>query len=220
MLKCPIVSINIQYLIASLRGAVGNYEEISYYLRRRHVTLLLHIVLHTTHPEQWILLQPHLTRLRALLNNCIQVDTLKCIYFANSCKGNECNIPAYHLLHGLLEWKFLDVCILQKYELNNTISSPNDTGVNDNKSNKNVIIAQLENIFEMLIQCSIFYFAKKRTAELLFTSPFPCTCIKEMWLLLQFALEKWLLKTDEGELTFWILFNRVMLKIKNNLGKL
>ncbi|XP_005187651.1 protein MMS22-like isoform X1 [Musca domestica] len=212
---------NIQYMLASLQGAVGNQNEQSYYLRRRHVTMLLHIVLQSTHSEQWEFLQPHLCRLRALLNNCVQVDVLKSIYFANSCKGNECNIPAYHLLHGLLEWKFLDLCILQKYDSSNP---DNTDGIADDEKKEttcNVLIEQIENIFDILLTCSIYLFAKKRSPELLFTSPFPCTCIKEMWLLMQFAIEKWHLKFPDGEtLTFWSTFNKAMQKIKGNMENL
>ncbi|XP_013108570.1 protein MMS22-like [Stomoxys calcitrans] len=210
---------NVQYLIASLNGILGNCGESSYYQRRHHITLLLHIVLHTTHPEQWPLLQPHLKRLRSLLSNCVQMDTLKCIYFANSSKGNDCNISAYHLLHGLLEWTFLDVCILQKYALcKNTIDCNEAESSNENSS---LLINQLEKFIDILLGCSIFHFSKKRTAEYMFSSAFPCTCVKEMWLLLQLALEKWTLKTQEGEyITCWYLFNRAMLKIKDNMEML
>ncbi|XP_075156078.1 protein MMS22-like [Haematobia irritans] len=210
---------NVQYLIASLREALGKFEESSFYMRRRHITLLLHMVLQTTHTEQWSFLKAHLTRLRSLLNSCIQTEILKCIYFANSSKGNNCNIAAYHLLHGLLEWKFLDLCVLQKFEMNSPVDSPNDAGSNPKTCCP--LLNQLENIFDLLLRCSIFHYSKKRSAELLFLSPFPCTCIKEIWLLLQFSLEKWAVKTQDGEeLTFWNLFNRAMVKIKNNMDTL
>ncbi|XP_073829155.1 protein MMS22-like [Musca autumnalis] len=211
---------NVQHMLACLQGSLPNQDEQSNYLRRRHITLLLHLILQSTHSEQWIFLKPHLSRFRTLLNNCIQLDTLKSIYFANSCKGNDCNIPAYHLLHGLLEWKFLDLCILQKYDTINDEKGIHGKDTEDNKKACNVLIAQMENIIDVLLTCSIYLFAKKRCAELLFTSPFPCTCIKEMWLLMQFSTEKWDLKTPEGEpLTFWCLFNKAMQRMKGNMDK-
>ncbi|XP_061387100.1 protein MMS22-like [Musca vetustissima] len=216
---------NIQYMLASLRDPVvvggGYQEEQSYYLRRRHITMLLHVVLQSTHPEQWMFLKPHMTRLRSLLNNSIQMDSLKSIYFANSCKGNECNIPAYHLLHGLMEWKFLDLCILQKYDDTTNADVTMDNEEKENTKSCNVLMQQIENMIDVLLTCSIYLFGKKRSTELLFTSPFPCTCIKEMWLLMQFALEKWNLKTLEGgePVTFWCVFNKAMQKIKGNMDK-
>ncbi|KNC31048.1 MMS22-like protein [Lucilia cuprina] len=207
---------NVQYLISSVQGPLGtSHEEISFYRRRRQVTLLYHLILQTTHTEEWNFLKPHLTRLRSLLNNCIQTETLKLVYFANSCKGNECNIPAYHLLHGLLEWKFLDLCILYKYDLNSV------TDIENSAKSSSSVISQCERIVNDLLICSIFVYPKKRSAELLFSSPFPCTCVKEVWLLLQFSLQKWSLseKPDEDKISFWSLFNKSMDRIRTKMGK-
>ncbi|XP_046803254.1 protein MMS22-like [Lucilia cuprina] len=205
---------NVQYLISSVQGPLGtSHEEISFYRRRRQVTLLYHLILQTTHTEEWNFFKPHLTRLRSLLNNCIQTETLKLVYFANSCKGNECNIPAYHLLHGLLEWKFLDLCILYKYDLNSV------TDLENSAKSSSSVISQCERIVNDLLICSIFVYAKKRSAELLFSSPFPCTCVKEVWLLLQFSLQKWSLseKPDEDKISFWSLFNKSMDRIRTKM---
>lgn len=137
------------------------------------------------------------------------------LYFANSCKGNECNIPAYHLLHGALEWKLLDLCILHKYDLNSL------SNLESSLKLPNSLINQCERIVSDLLICSIFIYAKKRSAELLFSSPFPCTCVKEIWLLLQVALQKWSLKgeIDKEKITFWYLFNKAMDRIKSNMGE-
>lgn len=208
-------STNLQYLIASVQGTLATInEEISFYRKRRQVTCLLHVILQTTTNEEWMFLKPHLTRLRGLLNNCIQLENWKLIYFANSFKGNECNIPAYHLLHGILEWRFLDLCILYKYDIN-CVTTPEDASKSSNS-----VLVQCERIVNDLLICSIFVYAKKRSAELLFSSPFPCTCVKEMWLLLQLAIQKWSLKdeSDKEIASFWSIFNKSMEKIKNKMG--
>ena len=172
-------------------------------------------MLQSINPEEWSVFKPHFRRLRALINNCIQFETWKYIYFANSCKGNECNIPAYHLLHGVLEWTFLDLCILYKYEL---ISIANCT---DSKTNAPDVISQYEHILNNILTCSIFFYVKKRSVELLFSSPFPCVCIKEVWLLLQIIIEKWPqnIEADAEKTTFWSVFNKVMESIKIKMGK-
>ncbi|KAM7349018.1 protein MMS22-like isoform 2-T2 [Cochliomyia hominivorax] len=198
---------------ACVQGPVlTTHEELSFYNRRRHVSNLLHVILQNTKNEEWDFLMSHLIRLRALLNNCVQLETWKLIYFANSLKGNECNIPAYHLLHGILEWKFLDLCILYKYDSNST------TMLGDSTKSPNSVLVQYERIVNDLLVCSILFYAKKRPTELLYSSPFPCTCVKEMWLLLQLVIQKWPLKGESDEtITFWSIFNKCMERIKNKL---
>lgn len=172
-------------------------------------------MLQSINSEEWSVFQPHFGRLRALLNNCIQCETWKHIYFANSCKGNKCNIPAYHLLHGVLEWTFLDLCILYKYELTPT------THFKDSTKSAPDVINQYERLLNNLLTCSIFFYAKRSSVELLFSSPFPCVCIKEDWLLLQIIIQKWPpnVEADAEKITFWSVFNKVMDSIKIKMGK-
>lgn len=210
-------STNIQCLIASVQDPSPiSLGEISYYRRRHEVTLMYHVMLQTINPEEWSVFKPHFGRLRGLIYNCIQNETWKLIYFANSSKGNECNIPAYHLLHGVLEWTLLDLCILYKYDLILITNCTNSTKYAPH------ILNQYERILNNLLACSIYFYAKKRCVELLFSSPFPCVCIKEYWLLLQLLIQKW---TPSGgmeseKITFWSLFNKVIDSIRTKMGKL
>lgn len=206
-------SMNIQYLMACVKGPVGAYDELSYYQRRRQVTQLLHVLLHRTTQEHWSRWRLQVLSLRNLLNRITDVYTWKLIYFANSSKGNECNVPAYQLLHGALEWKLLDLFLLQKYESSNKNKAP--TPAEENEATVDHLIFHLERVFEDLLTCSLYHFSKKRSAELLYSTPFPCTCFKEFWLLLQLFLQQ----GSHSGMSFWTLFNKIIEKIKTKLGK-
>lgn len=206
---------HIQHLWASVRQPLNTNDTYNHYQRRKEVTHLFYWILHHTTDEQWSLLRPNWENIRRLINRATEADTWKLIYFANSCKGNDCNAAAYHMLHGALEWKLLDLCILYKFEL----CAPT-TLLDGNAKPSSAFISQLTLLFEDLVTCSLYLYAKKRPAELLYASPFPCTCIKECWLYLQLALQKWtlaaLVVTGE-QFTFWQLFNETMAKLKTRM---
>lgn len=212
-----LFSMQIQHLWASVRQPLNTNDTYNYRQRRKEVTHMFYWILHHTTDEQWSLLRPSLESMRRLVNRTTEADTWKLIYFANSCKGNDCNAAAYHLLHGVLEWKLLDLCILYKFEL----CAPTVL-LDGNAKSSSAFISQLTLFFEDLVTCSLYLYGKKRPAELLYASPFPCTCIKECWLYVQLALQKWTLTAlaVAGEqLTFWQLFNETIAKLKTNLGE-
>uniref|UniRef100_A0A1A9WVN0 Protein MMS22-like n=1 Tax=Glossina brevipalpis TaxID=37001 RepID=A0A1A9WVN0_9MUSC len=208
------VCMSIQDLAASIENATDLPQNTEFFQKRHEVTKLMHLLLRNLQEEQWPLIRTHLTQLRSLINSVTQKDDLKHLYFANSCKGNDCHVPAYHLLHGSMEWKFLDLCLLYKYEYLPTLIYQSEEETN---RSCHTLLNQLERFIEDLITCSVFIFKKKCPAELLYTSPFPCCCFKELWLLLQLTLEKWSLCYLEEHLTFWKLFNRIMENIKLKL---
>lgn len=189
------IRMSMQHLMASLRNPIERDDGLLYYQRRRQVTLFYHMILAKNSEMQRPILEKHLSSLRLLLNRTTNKDVLKMVYIANSFKGNETNTPAYHFLHGFLEWKLLDLFILHKFhmevppELNAEVKS-------------SLLEIQLETVLKDLVICSIYLYKKKKVTELMFSSPFPCTCIKETWLVLQLSIEKW-----QGE-SFWKLFNR------------
>ncbi|XP_053951880.1 protein MMS22-like [Anastrepha ludens] len=209
--------LHIQHLWTSVRQPLNTNETHSNYQRRQQITHLLYLLLHHTSEEQWSLLRPNLDSMRRLLNRTTEIDTWKLIYFANSCKGNECNAAAYHMLHGALEWKLLDLCILYKFELCAHVAQ-----LDNNAKPSATFMCQLERLFEDLMACSLYLYTKKRPAELLHSSPFPCTCIKECWLYVQLVLEKWELTSlaVAGEqIQFWHIFNETISKLKTQLDK-
>ncbi|XP_055921049.1 protein MMS22-like [Eupeodes corollae] len=202
------VRMSIQHLMASLKNPIETDDGLSYYQRRRQVTLFYHLILARSSEMSWSNLVQHLYNLRLLLNRITNREVLKMIYIASSCKGNETNTPAYHFLHGCLEWRLLDLFILQKSPMQ--IASAFDGNSNGESSTMSSFQTQLERVLDDLITLSIFLFKKKKTTELMFSSPFPCTCIKECWLVLQISIEKWQIEP------FWKIFNRALEKIKNN----
>ncbi|XP_050332656.1 protein MMS22-like [Bactrocera neohumeralis] len=208
---------HIQHLWASVRQPLNTNDIYNNRQRRKEVTHMFYwILLHIT-DEQWSFLRPSLESIRHLVNRTTEADTWKLIYFASSCKGNDCNAAAYHLLHGVLEWKLLDLCILYKFEL----YAPK-VQLDDNAKPSSAFINQLTLLFEDLMTCSLYLYGKKRPAELLYASPFPCTCIKECWLYVQLVLQKWTLTTFDvatEKLTFWQLFNETITKLKTKLDK-
>ncbi|XP_067636741.1 protein MMS22-like isoform X2 [Eurosta solidaginis] len=217
---CGKACMHIQHLWMSVRQPLNPTESVpSYYQRRQQVTHLLYLLLYDTTIEKWPLVRSNLDNIRRLLSRLTDMDTWKLIYFANSCKGNECNAAAYHMLHGSLEWKLLDLCILYKYEL---LSTPMPLlAVADSKHDDH-FLSLLERVFYDLISCSLHLYAKKRPAELLYSTPFPCTCIKECWLYVQIALQKWLLGSlslTGEQITFWQMFNETLNKLKTKMDK-
>ncbi|XP_011176948.2 protein MMS22-like [Zeugodacus cucurbitae] len=208
---------HIQHLWASVRQPLNTNDAYNYHKRRKEVTHLFYWILQHTTDEQWPLLRPSLESIRRLINCTTEADTWKLIYFANSCKGNDCNAAAYHMLHGVLEWKLLDLCILYRFE----ICAPT-TMLDSNTKPNSAFLSQLTLYLEDLVTCSLYLYVKKRPVELLYASPFPCTCIKECWLYIQLALQKWsltALAVGVEQLTFWQLFNETMAKLKTKLDK-
>ncbi|XP_017065911.1 protein MMS22-like [Drosophila eugracilis] len=164
---------------------------------RQEVSHIYHLLL--TLRESCSELQPEalkfLQDLRQLLNNLLDADAWKVLYFAEHSKGNECQAPAYHLYHGILEWRFLDLHILY--------TSGDDQG----------FLGQLERTLDDLIVCASQHYRGRHRPELIHVSPFMCRCTKEMWFLLKNLIPKWL---GDRDLDFWILFHKAMQRHKTN----
>ncbi|XP_037933573.1 protein MMS22-like isoform X2 [Teleopsis dalmanni] len=206
---------DIQYLhLNILHPIVGISKDLSFYQRRRQVTQFLYLMLHKTVRRQLPILSSKCTRIRRLLNSLSDPNTWKLVFLAGNNKGNECNIPSYHFLHGMLEWKLLDLCILYKY----------NTNINENdvlEEKLQMLVKQIEKVLDDLLICSLFVFNKKRPAEILYTTPFSCTCFKEFWLLLQLMFEKWFVNINvsiDNKLYFWTLFNKRILNLKTHMS--
>lgn len=163
-----------------------------WYRVRQQVTHFYHLMLLLRGNE---LLPSHfLDGFRQLLNDQLDADTWKVLYFAEHNKGNDCQAPAYHLYHGVLEWRFLDLHILY--------ASGNDQA----------FLGQLERTLDDLIVCAGHHYRSKHRSELIHSSPFMCRCNKELWLLLKRLIPKWL---GERELDFWTLFHKAMQRHKS-----
>ncbi|KAH8289236.1 hypothetical protein KR054_002063 [Drosophila jambulina] len=173
-----------QALLTSSLGAGSGWFRV-----RQQVTHFYHLLLNLRPEEQ----QHFQEDLRLLLNNQLETeeDAWKVLYFAEHSKGNECQAPAYHLYHGILEWRFLDLLLLQ---------------------DSSCLLGQLERTLDDLIVCAGHHYRGRHRPELIHTSPFVCRCTKELWLLLKRLVPQWL---SERELDFWQLFHKAMLRHRN-----
>ncbi|EDW62838.1 protein MMS22-like [Drosophila virilis] len=197
--------------IQKLCGAVAGQQQLQsksslhaasgWYTVRQQVTHYYHLLLHDMDSvEQWQLLYPAVRQLRELLNSCLDAAAWRILYFAEHGKGNECQAPAYHLYHGALEWRLLDLCLQRKLEANALETTLQST-----------YLSQLERTLDDLVLCASYYHKSKHSAELLHTSAFMCRCSKELWL--------WLLlnQQTDTETAFWPLFHRAMQRHKAQL---
>lgn len=170
----------------------------AWYRVRQQVTHYYHLLLRLRLEYRLLQLPLFLEDLRLLLNN--QLDTeeaWKVLYFAEHSKGNECQAPAYHLYHGILEWRLLDLHLLADAE--------------GEGSSTSCFLGLLERTLDDLIVCASHHYRGRHRPELIHSSPFVCRCTRELWLLLKFLIPLWL---GERDLDFWLMFHKAMLRHK------
>ncbi|KAH8276640.1 hypothetical protein KR044_000629 [Drosophila immigrans] len=168
---------NVQKLSAAVAGqqqlqqppAQLATKSSSWFAMRQQVTHFYHLLL-LLEPEQSA---ASLRQLRELLNSCLDAAAWRTLYFAEHSKGNDCTTPAYHLYHGALEWRLLDLLCQQAA---------------DNQADYE---AQLTRLLDDLVLCSQLLYRSKHSVQLLQTSAFMCRCSKELWLLLQQLHDFW-----------------------------
>lgn len=114
------------------------------------------------------------------------------------------DLPAYHVLHGFLEWKLIDLQVIQLQE----ISEKGHVNTEDGS----LFLTQSKRFLKDLIFISLQYFNKKLDMDLNRISPFPCSCIKECWLVLQASF-------DKVNLHFWTYFNEGISNFEKELNK-
>ncbi|XP_016982473.1 protein MMS22-like [Drosophila rhopaloa] len=191
---------NVQKLFAAVAGqqqlqAPSASINSGWYRLRQQVTHFFHLLLRLRENDLLPGALRFLEDLRHLLNNQLDADNWKVLYFAEHSKGNECQAPAYHLYHGVLEWRFLDLHMLYP--------SGEDQG----------FLGQLERTLDDLIVCAGHNYRGKHRPELIHASPFMCRCTKELWVLLKHLIPKWL---GERDLDFWTLFHKAMQRHRTN----
>ncbi|XP_034490302.1 protein MMS22-like isoform X2 [Drosophila innubila] len=198
---------NIQKLCAAVAGQQQLQSKSSlnaascWYMTRQQVTHFYHLLLQQEDSgNQWQLIAAAVLQLRELLNSCLDADAWRVLYFAEHSKGNECQAAAYHLYHGALEWRLLDLCVQRKFQV--------DKDVNATELQSSYLL-QLERMLDDLVNCGSHHYRSKHSAELLHTSAFMCRCIKEIWLILY--------QETGSESDFWTRFHRAMQRHKAQL---
>ncbi|XP_022232602.2 LOW QUALITY PROTEIN: protein MMS22-like [Drosophila obscura] len=187
---------NVQKLFAAVAGqqqlqAPTTLSNSIWYRTRQQVTQFYHLILRILDENICNEAPRFLEDLRHLLNNLLDAEAWKVLYFAEHSKGNECQAPAYHLYHGVLEWRFLDLILLNECH----------------GATEAVLLSQLEHTLDDLVLCASHHYRSKHRPELIHTSAFMCRCTKELWLLLVELAPKWLL---QSHLDIWDLFHKAM----------
>ncbi|KAL5286260.1 MMS22L family protein [Megaselia abdita] len=181
--------INVQILLSCLSSKMEHKS--SFYELRKQITTLMHMmrsgkatVLHQT--------EGRMNVFRTFLNRIFTEKFIKLFFMANHSRGNEIDLPAYHVLHGFLEWKLIDLQVIQRQEMS-------EKGL-VNTEDGSLFQTQSKRFLKDLIFISLQYFNKNLDMDLNRISPFPCSCIKECWLVLQVLF-------DKMNLHFWTYFN-------------
>ncbi|BFG02553.1 protein MMS22-like [Drosophila madeirensis] len=192
---------NIQKLFAAVAGqqqlqAPTTLSHSIWYKTRQQVTQFYHLLLRIHDGHICTEATRFLEDLRQLLNNLLDADAWKVLYFAEHSKGNECQAPAYHLYHGVLEWRILDLILLSGADAPQTL-----------------LLSQLERTLDDLVLCASHHYRSKHRPELIHTSAFMCRCTKELWLLLAQLAPKWL---HQSQLDIWELFHKAMQGHRSN----
>lgn len=141
--------------------------------------------------------------------------------------------PAYHLLHGHIEWRwiYLTICLrIEQDKLHQNLMISENTlrstefeeklqlflydlilisAAKFNKVRNLQYLNNNNNKIHTTIGCNDFVSFKLHTTELALKSPFTCTCMKEIWLLVQILIER--LHENSGQLnSFWRYFDTAL----------
>lgn len=117
-------------------------------------------------------------------------------------EGNVSNSPAYHLLHGELEWRFIFLTIIYKTECAKGLLG----------SEESEFKAELILLVYDLFTLSIAKFLKCSTANMLFSSPFICSCVKVLWIIIY----KLSAELQTNSLNFWSIFSDILSDLRIN----
>ncbi|XP_066901349.1 protein MMS22-like [Halyomorpha halys] len=171
----------------------------------------------------WILkeIYPRLKRqLKALKRNLGSLINLPDYMYAHSANtsGNKCSHASYHLmhLHFDLRWILLtSLHVLSKA----SFKIGSESGIND-EIDADYVSKQTESLITELLELSVKRFEKLGVTQLRFKSPFSCTCVQELWLLLiKFCNNILLDESGKGFWDFIITFLDVSLQLKRDEGE-
>ncbi|XP_023289124.1 protein MMS22-like [Orussus abietinus] len=97
--------------------------------------------------------------------------------------GNKCTQPEFHMYHMHLELRWLYVTLSQAQSLCWQLSSNQFEDVSDDSD-------ELRSTIEDLIYISMKLFERVRFEDLQERTPYSCTCVRELWLMLQILAEE------------------------------
>ncbi|KAJ8680183.1 hypothetical protein QAD02_015970 [Eretmocerus hayati] len=122
-------------------------------------------------------------------------DSLFC--YATSNTGNKCSQPGYHLYHLHLDLRWLTITLMYKYD-----KSLSYLGSSNSVNHVQDII---QTTTDDLIYIAVKIFSLIPVPELRAKTPYSCTCVRELWIMLQMFVDKLCMK---GEMKpFWTYVN-------------
>ncbi|KAK7864145.1 hypothetical protein R5R35_007660 [Gryllus longicercus] len=134
-------------------------------------------------------------------------DLSEFTFYSGSVMDNECTHASFHLVHLSLDLLWYRLCIL--FRLEQLVKLDELQGVSYDVHEEMKQYIQL--IFEDLFSLAISRFEKLSPKEIKKKSPFRCTCVKEMWLLIQLFVDKHNNTSHQNE--FWSLLNTLCTRL-------
>lgn len=129
------------------------------------------------------------------------MENFASVHASFNADGNSSVYPAYHLLHGQIEWRYIYLTTVYKLE-----SSQGLLGSEDSDFRTEMILLAYD-----LITLSISKFQKCNNATVMFTSPFICSCVRTMWILVkQFTSE-----LQDSSISFWSILTNILNEIRS-----
>lgn len=116
--------------------------------------------------------------------------------------GNSSNSSAYHLLHGQLEWRWIYLTIVYKLEFAGGLLGSDES---DFKTELILLIYDL-------LTLSIAKFHKCNNATVIFSSPFICSCVRIMWL----VVHQLTTELQDGSISFWKILSKILVDLRTN----
>jgi hypothetical protein len=136
--------------------------------------------------------------LRTSLGTFDSIPNFSLLHSSISSDGNKSASSSFHLLHGMLEWRWLYLTIIYKIEF-----------MNGKIGNDNSDLAQEVKLFLYdLILLTISKYQKCNSANLIFSSPFVCGCVKQMWI----AIYEFIERLQDNSLNFWSILTDLILE--------
>ncbi|PNF31542.1 hypothetical protein B7P43_G00781 [Cryptotermes secundus] len=134
------------------------------------------------------------------------------IMHSGSSHGNKCSQASYHLFHAHLDLRWYHLTILhQLVKCQNLYITLDDYQQNskDHKLiDKNILEEQVLLLLSDLIVIAVTKFERMSLNESLKKTPFSCTCVRELWLMLQLFLDR-LHEVEHGK-SFWSYLNQLL----------
>lgn len=178
---------NIQLLDIAARENAKLMGSQSFRQLRHDVTAFL-FALWRLQRLDWLEPEPVEAGLRLLDMALGSIESMPCIRIVQTAcriEGNVTTSPAYHLLHGQLEWRLLRLAIRIEQHRQRAFAAER-------------LAEEFQKIVQDLCVLSVAKYQRLKRVDMLYSTPFVCTCVKELWLLVQLLLESVVDSGDDG----------------------